>query len=95
MTDLELSRRLRTLRRTVLMLQTELRHGNVDEALIADIDQQMEHGIGTDPRCETLRVPVDGLRENTMTPRAELVADTVRACEQLKDAIEDVTAGLA
>lgn len=94
MTDLELSRRLRTLRRTVLMLQTELRHGNLDEALIADIDQQMEHGIGTDPRCETLRAPVDALRESTMTPRAELLTDTVRACEKLKDAIEDVTARL-
>lgn len=95
MTDLELSRRLRTLRRTVLMLQTELRHGHMDEALITEIDQQMEHGIGTDPRCEELRGPVDALRESTMTPRTELFPDTIRACEKLKDAIEGIVARIA
>lgn len=88
MTDL--SRRLRTLYRTVLMLETELRHGHMDEELIAAIDQQMEHGIGGDPRCEELRHAVDTLRENTITPRPELLGDTIRACEKLKDAIEEV-----
>lgn len=90
MNDLELTRRLRSLHRTVLMLETELRHGHVDEALIADIDRQMEHGIGMDLRCEDLRQAVDALRENTMTPRAELHGDTIRACERLKDAIQHI-----
>jgi len=92
MTDQELARSLRSLRRTVLMLQTELRHGHVDEDLIADIDQRMEHGIGTDPRTEELRPAVDALRENTLTPRSELLSDTIRACEKLNDAIEAVIA---
>src|SRR5690606_21447655 len=70
MTALPLSRRLRTLTRTVLMLETELRHGHLDEELLADIDQQMEHGIGSDPRCAGLRELVDALRESTITPRA-------------------------
>ena len=37
MNDLDLARRLRVLRRTVLMLQTELRHDHLDEALLAEI----------------------------------------------------------
>ncbi|MBL7952776.1 MAG: hypothetical protein JNM62_13775 [Flavobacteriales bacterium] len=91
MTDLELTRSLRTLRRTVLMLQTELRNDHMDEGLIADIDRQMANGIGTDQRCDGLRVLVDALRESTLTPRAELYRDTIRACVELTDAIEDVT----
>lgn len=90
MTDLDLARRLRTLYRTARMLETELRHGHLDMGLIADIDQQMEHGIGSDPRCGELSIAVDALRENTMTPRNELYADTIRACEKLKDLIEGV-----
>jgi hypothetical protein len=90
MNHVELARALRTLRRTVLMLQTELRHGRIDEALIADIDQQMERGIAGEPRCAGLVMRVDALRESTLTPRAELLADTVRACEKLKDGIEEV-----
>lgn len=35
MDDMDLARRLRVLRRTVIMLQTELRHDHVDEELIA------------------------------------------------------------
>ena len=87
MTDLELERSLRTLRRTVLMLQTELRHGRVEEEILQDIDQQMERGIATDPRCDALVARVDALRENTLTPRAELLSDTIRACDKLMDAI--------
>ena len=92
MNAIELSRSLRTLRRTVVMVQTELRHGHLDEGLIADIDRQMEHGLGTDPRCESLLALVDALRENTMTPRPELYNDTARTCERLKDRIEEVIA---
>lgn len=94
MTDLALARALRTLRRTVLMLQTELRHGRIDEALIADIDAQMERGIASEPRCADLVRQVDALRESTLTPRAELLMDTVRACEKLKDGIEEVVSRL-
>ncbi len=94
MTDRELVRALRLLRRTVDMLQTELRHGRIDEGLLADIEAHMERGIGTHPRSEALRPAVDALRESTMTPRPELLIDTVRACEKLKDGIEGVTAAL-
>ncbi|MGV3636331.1 MAG: hypothetical protein ACO1NQ_01665 [Flavobacteriales bacterium] len=94
MTDIELARRLRTLRRSVLMLQTELRHGHVDEGLIAEIDQQLDHGLGLDDRCARLPAAVDAVRENTMTPRAELHGDTIRACERLKDEIEAIIARL-
>jgi len=90
MTELELSRALRTLRRTVLMLETELRQEHLDEELLADIEQQLEDGIASHPRCAVLRQHVDALRENTLTPRKELYTDTVRACMQLKDAIEGV-----
>jgi len=90
MTELELSRALRTLRRTVLMLETELRQEHLDEELLADIEQQLEDGIASHPRCAVLRQHVDALRENTLTPRRELYTDTVRACMQLKDAIEGV-----
>ncbi|HRH38741.1 MAG TPA: hypothetical protein PK760_10370 [Flavobacteriales bacterium] len=90
MTDIELARSLKRLRRTVLMLQTELRHGHVDEELIATIEQQMENGIATDGRSENLRTLVDALRESTLTPRSELFTDTIRACEKVKDAIEGV-----
>jgi len=83
-----LVRALRTLSRTVLMLQTELRHGRVDEGLIAEIEAQMEQGIGLDVRCAGLPPLVDALRESTLTPRAELLSDTIRACEKLRDAIE-------
>jgi hypothetical protein len=87
---LTLARRLKTLRRTVEMLRTELRHGHLDEELITSIDAQLEDGIGTDPRSAELRAFVDALRENTLTPRAELLADTIRACDKLGDAIEGV-----
>lgn len=87
MTDLELERSLRTLRRTVLMLQTELRHGRLEEEILQDIDQQMERGIATDGRCASLIPAVDKLRESTLTPRAELLGDTIRACDKLMDAI--------
>ncbi len=94
MNDLDLTRRLRVLRRSVLMLQTELRHEHMDEALIAEIDQQMEHGISTEPRCAKLPAAVDALRESAMNKRPELFTDTIRNCERLKDAIEEVMSRL-
>lgn len=90
MKDLDLMRTLRLLRRTVIMLQAELRQGHMDSGLLADIDAQMERGIATEPRCADLRVAVDVVRENTMTPRRELMRDSVRACEKLKEAIDEV-----
>lgn len=92
MTDLELARALRGLKRTVLMLQTELRHDRVDEGLIAAIDQHLERGIATEPRCEGLRSRVDALREDIMTPRPELFRDAIRACDRLNDVVEGVLA---
>ncbi len=50
----------------------------------------MEDGIATEPRCTGLRAPVDALRESTLSPRAELFGDTIRACEKLSDAIDEV-----
>lgn len=94
MDDLDLARRLRVLRRTVLMLQTELRNEHLDEPLIAEIDQQMEHGIATEPRCVKLPPAVDALRESALSTGAERFGDTIRACEKLKDAIEDVASRL-
>lgn len=94
MTTLELIRRLRILQRTVRALETELRHGHLDQKLFNSIDEQMEAGIATAPRGEGLRTHVDALRENTLTPRPELMADTVRASQKLQDAIEGVLAEL-
>lgn len=94
MNDLDLARRLRVLRRTVLMLQTELRHEHMDEALIAEIDRQMEHGIGTELRCAKLPTAVDALRESALSTGMKRFDDTIRACEKLKDAIEVVVARL-
>jgi hypothetical protein len=90
MDHLDLARRLRRLRRTLLMLQTELRHGHLEEALLDDVERQMEHGIATEPRCASLREHADALRESTLTPRRELYADTIRAGDRLKSAIDDV-----
>lgn len=95
MNDLDLARRLKRLRRSVIMLQTELRREHLDHELIAEIEQQMDHGISTEPRCIGLSKLVDALRESTLTPRPELFRDAARACEQLKDAIEGVTERLA
>jgi hypothetical protein len=94
MDDLDLARRLRVLRRTVLMLQTELRHAHMDDGLIAEIDQQLEHGIATEPRCAQLPAAVDALRESALSMGAERFGDTIRACENLKDAIEEVVSRL-
>ena len=89
MSDLDLVRQLRQLRRTVVMLETELRNGRVDRQLLADLDRHMET-ISLDPRCAAQRDQVDHLRESTLTPRPELFRDAVRVCEKLKDAIEEV-----
>lgn len=90
MTDEDLISRLRVLRRTSLTFQTELRYRRVDVPLLAAIDEQMERGIATEPRCAHLRAAVDVLRESLITPRAELWGDAVRACDKLLDAIEGV-----
>lgn len=95
MTDLELVRGLRTLRRTVLMLETELRHGRLEQALINDIDAQMERGIATDARCSEVRARVDALRESTLTPRPELHSDAIKACARLRDAVDLLAGRLA
>ena len=89
----DLVRRLRRLRRTVDMLQTDLRHGYLDDKLLAEIDVHLEQGIAAEPRCAQVRASVDVMRESTFTPRPELPADTIRACEILKDAIEGVLGG--
>ncbi|MEO8591391.1 MAG: hypothetical protein ABI432_18570 [Flavobacteriales bacterium] len=94
MEDLDLIRRLRRLRRAVDMLQGDLRHGRLNNTLLAEIEKHMDHGIATEPRCAGLTDPVDHLRESTLTPRPELLADTIRACERLKDAIESITTRL-
>jgi hypothetical protein len=94
MTTLDLSRRLRRLRRTVMMLGTELRRQHLDATLLADIENQMEHGIAGAPGCEKLRTLVDSLRESTLTPRPELFSDAVRACDKLIDALEEVSSRL-
>ncbi|MCC6541422.1 MAG: hypothetical protein IT225_04310 [Flavobacteriales bacterium] len=94
MTDADLVRRLRTLYRTARMLETELRHGHLDGGLITDIDQQMEQGVGSEPRCTGLRMAVDAMRESTMTPRPELFGDTIRACTRLMDQIDDILSRL-
>ena len=94
MNDLDLARRLRALRRTVHMLETELRHEHLDEELLGHIEQQMEQGIATESRCVALVPMVDALRESTLTPRAELYRDTIRACEKLKDKLEGVVGRL-
>jgi hypothetical protein len=90
MQTLDLTRRLRRFRRTVDMLVSDLRHHHLNEELVAEIEHHMDHGIATDPRCAGLSARVDALRESTLTPRAELHADTIRAGEQLKNAIDGV-----
>ena len=93
MEDLDLARRLRRLRRTLDMLQTDLRHGHLNQKLLAEIETHMEYGISTEPRCANLAALVDALRESALSPRPELYADTIRAGEKLKDAMEGVLGG--
>jgi len=95
MNDLELVRRLRRLRRTVDLLQTDLRYGQVNDKLLAEIESHMEQGIATEPRCASLTTLVDAVRESTLTPRPELLADTIRAGERLRDAIEALSVRLS
>lgn len=88
MKNLDLARRLHRLRRSVIMLQADYRREYMDVELLAKIEQQMDHGISTDPRCAGLSGRVDALRESILTPRPELFRDAARSCEQLKEAIE-------
>ena len=94
MNDLELVRRLRRLRRTVLMLETELRQGYLDDELLSDVDLQLEQGIATDPRSAHMRELVDALRESTLTASSVRYRNAIRACEKLKDAMEELAATL-
>ena len=94
MNDLDLVRSLRRLRRAVDMLQADLRHGYQNNELLAAVELQMEHGIATDARCTGLSAAVDILRESTLTPRPKLYADTIRACEKLKDGIEGIVSAI-
>ena len=48
------------------------------------------NGIAGVPRCAPVREAVDALRESTMTPRAELISDTIRGCDKLVDVIDGV-----
>ena len=86
----DLLRRLRVMRRTVLILETELRRAHVDEKLVAELDTMLEEGIAADERCSPVRDLVDKLRETLLSTRVERYGDGVRVCQQLKDAIENV-----
>ncbi len=79
MEDLDLVRPLRNLRRTVDMLQSDLRKEHLNEKLLAEIETHMEHGLGTEPRCIGLLAPVDSLRASALTPRPELCMDPFAA----------------
>ena len=94
MDDQDLLHSLRGLRRTVDILQAELRQGHMDKQLIDEIDQQMERGISTDGRCAALGAAVDVLRENSRSKGAKRFSDTLRACDKLKDGIEGVVGRL-
>jgi hypothetical protein len=94
MDDQDLLQSLRRLRRAVDLLQTELRHGHMDEQLIDEIDQQMERGISTHARCTALGAKVDVLRENSRSKGTKRFTDTLRACDKLRDGIEGVVNSL-
>ena len=89
----DLGTRLKILRRTVLLLETELRPGHTDADLLNDIEEQLEDCIATHPRGATLRQHLVAVRESTQTPRRELYTDTLRACVELHDAMEGVMSG--
>ncbi|MBK7296717.1 MAG: hypothetical protein IPI91_08760 [Flavobacteriales bacterium] len=58
----DLVRRLRKLSRTVYMLQTDLRHGQLNNALLEEPESQLNHGKSTAPRCTGLVPLVDTVR---------------------------------
>lgn len=62
MKNLDLARRLHRLRRSVMMLQADLRREHMDVELLAQIELQMDHGISTTPRCAHPSLLVDALR---------------------------------
>ncbi len=72
------------------MLRSELQQGMMDEALLADIDLQLEQGLAMEPRSAELRDHVDRLRESTLNSGSEMFADTIRAADKLNDAIEGI-----
>lgn len=94
MRDQDLINRLRLLRRTVETLETDLRRRHLNERSLGEVDSQMENGIASDPRCADLGKRVDALRESVLTPRQQLFQDAVRACWELKDAIEGIVSSM-
>ncbi len=88
-------RQLRRLKRTVEQLETEFAHGRIDEGLLADIDRMLEDGVADGPEAANLKSLLEKLRENTLTPRAELYGDGIRDCRRVKATIEGVIAVLA
>ena len=87
-------RQLRLLKRTVEQLEAEFAHGHVDEGLLADIDRMLEDGVADGPEAAHLKSLLEKLRENTLTPRAELYKDGIRDCRCVKATIEGVIAVL-
>ncbi len=88
----ELVRQLRRLKRVLEQLESEFAHQRVDEGLLADIDRMLEDGLAADERVAELKDGLDDLRESTLSQRAELYADGIRACRGLKARIESLAA---
>ena len=88
-------RQLRRLKRTVEQLEAEFAHGRIDEGLLADIDRMLEDGVADGEEAANLKGLLEKLRENTLTPRAELYGDGIRDCRRVKATIEGVIAVLA
>ena len=87
-------RQLRLLKRTVEQLEAEFAHGRIDEGLLADIDRMLEDGVADGAEAANLKGLLERLRENTLTPRAELYGDGIRDCRRVKATIEGVIAVL-
>lgn len=87
-------RQLRLLKRTVEQLEAEFAHGRIDEGLLTDIDRILEDGVADGEEAANLKSLLERLRENTLTPRAELYKDGIRDCRRVKATIEGVIAVL-
>ena len=87
-------RQLRLLKRTVEQLEAEFAHGRIDEDLLAEIDRMLEDGVADGSEAAHLKGLLERLRENTLTPRAELYKDGIRDCRRVKATIEGVIAVL-
>jgi hypothetical protein len=58
----------------------------MDDTVVADIDQQLEHGIGTEPRCAHVPQAVDAIRESALSMGPKRSAYTIRSSEKQKHA---------